>query len=141
MNINDDEYEKKKRYLKRYRKNQELIRRLNDKIRSYDDRLSGLRSPTISDMPRGSKPIDKADILSDKLETEERITRLKAKGSVYRSEILNCIDKLDDVRQAEVLEMFCIDCMSISDISEELGYTERWIASIYSEAISAIDIT
>lgn len=141
MNINDDEYEKKKKYLKRYRKNQELIKRLNDKVRSYDDRLVGLRSPTISDMPRGSTPIDKADIISDKRETEERIKRLKDKGSVYRREILDCIDTLDDVRQAEVLEMFCIDCMSISDIADTMGYTERWIASIYSEAITTIDIT
>lgn len=141
MNINDDEYEKKKKYLKRYRKNQELIKRLSDKVRSYDDRLVGLRSPTISDMPRGSTPIDKADIISDKRETEERIKRLKDKGSVYRREILDCIDTLDDMRQAEVLEMFCIDCMSISDIADTMGYTERWIASIYSEAITTIDIT
>lgn len=129
--------EVKKQWLKRYRHIQEKINRLNNKINTIDDKITNIHSPNYSYTPkaRSSNPKGIDDYLSDKNDTEERIKRLKDKGSVYRREILDCIDTLNDVRQAEVLEMFCIDCMSISDIADTMGYTERWIAYILAAGV------
>lgn len=46
------EYEQTKEYLKRYRKNRALVNRLKDKIATYDERLTGLKSPSFSGMPK-----------------------------------------------------------------------------------------
>ena len=141
--FNDDEIiRKKKRFLKRYRKNQELIERLESKVDDYDDRLTKMRTAKFSDMPRGGAPgTTVEDLLDKKKETKERIDKLKIKGKIFRREILSKIDDLDSARHADILEAFCIDCMSFNDIAEEKGYSERHVIALYSEAIKRIDIS
>lgn len=130
-----------KRFLKRYRKNRELVKRLRDKVLTYEERLTSLKSPTLSDMPRGSLPTPIEDIISDKEETIERIKRLEARGKQIRSEILDKIDTLDKVNQVEVLEAFCIDCLDFDEIADNLGYSERRVVGIYTEAIRQLTNT
>lgn len=130
----------KKRYLKRYRKNRALIFRLKKKIENLDDRIKGIRSPGFSDMPRGGTPITKEDLTAEKVDIERRINRLEGKGKIIKSEIIDIIDELDDSRYAEVLESFLIDCKDFGDIADETGYSVRHIERLYKDAIkSAID--
>ena len=128
----------KKRYLKRYRKNRDLINRLKFKIANLDDRIKGIRSPGFSDMPRGGTPITKEDLVDEKVEIERRIERLEVKGKKIKVEILEIIDELEDPRYAEVLESFLIDCKDFGEIGEENGYSARHIERLYSEAIGAV---
>lgn len=132
--------EKRKRFLKRYRKQQALIYRLKLKLKNYEDRLTALNSPTLSDLPKGGVPVTKEEILAEKLETEDRIKRLSDKGAQIRAEIIEKIDELESVRQAEILEAFCLDCKEFIEIAEDIGYSERRVIQIYSEAIERIDI-
>ena len=133
--------ENKKRYLRRYRNNQSCINRLENKLRRLDDRLKSVKSPTLSGMPRGGTPITIDELMSDKLELEERINRLKRKRKTLRTEILDDIDSLEDPRYCEVLEAYFIDCLSLEDIAENEGYTVRHIYRLYSEAISILAVT
>ena len=139
MNENQD-LEIKKRYLKRYRKNKALIHRLETKVEILEQRITGLRSPKYSDMPRGGTPITKEELIDEKDEIKDRIKRLEVKGKKYRSEILDKIDELDDTRYAEILESFCINCKDLDIIAEDMGYTTRHIYALYSEAIREIEI-
>jgi len=140
MDIDIQELDRKKRFLKRYKKNLALIDRLESKVENLDSRIKNIRSPVLSDMPRGGTPVSKEDILSDKLEIEDRIKRLKKKGATYKREILDVIDELDDTRYAEILESFCIDCMTLEEIADDNGYTLRHIKRLYSEAVISVDI-
>ena len=132
--------ERKKRYLKRYKKNLALIERLENKLADLNERIYKIKSPSFSAMPKGSNPVDLSDLISDKDELEARIKRLRKKGKTLKAETLEIIDELDDVRYAEILESFFIDCKSFEEISEDMGYTTRWIIKVYSEAISKISI-
>jgi hypothetical protein len=134
-NINGQDIKNKKKFLKRYRKNLNCITRLEEKLNILTDRLESAKSPNYSGMPRGSNPVDIADLISDKTDLENRISRLKNKGKVFKAEIFEAIDSLDDSRYCEVLEGFCIDCKSIDDIAEDMGYSSRWTYDLYSEAI------
>lgn len=138
--IDIQELDKKKRYLKRYKKNKALIERLTIKLEDINDRLYKVKSPNYSGMPRGGTPITTADILSDKKDLEDRIARLKIKGRTFKSEILDKIDELDDTRYAEILESFFIECKEFEDIAEEQGYTVRHVIRIYSEAINSMSL-
>ena len=60
--------------------------------------------------------------------------------NMSRREICEEIDSLEDPRFSEVLEMFFIDCMEFDDIAEELGYSERHVISLYSEAIEILSL-
>jgi 6-phosphogluconate dehydrogenase len=89
-------------------------------------------------MPRGGIPVTNADIVLEIVETEARIKRLREKGAIIRAEILDKIDELEDVRQADILEAFCIDCKEFEDIAEDKGYSVRRVIALYSEAINNV---
>lgn len=128
----------KKKFLKKYRVNQSCIRRLEDKVSRLDDRITAVKSPNYTGMPRGGTPVTVADLISDKLELEERIARLKNTGKHFRGKILDDIDSLEDPRYCEVLEEYCIGCKSIKDIAEDMGYTERHVYELYKEAVEEL---
>lgn len=137
-----EEIEKlKKRSLKRYRKNLACITRLEDKIAQLDERMTRIKSTNFSGMPRGGVPITIDDLMSDKLDLENRVKRLKLKSRGLKNAVCEEIDSLEDPLQCEVLEAFFIDCKSIEDIAEELGYTVRYIYSVYSEAIKILSVS
>ena len=132
--------ERKKRYLKRYKKNLALIYRLENKLDDLNERIYKIKSPNYSAMPKGSKPVEVSDLISDKNELKTRIERLRKKGETLKAETLEIIDDLDDVRYAEICESFFIDCKSLEDIAEDMGYTIRHVTRLYSEAISQMSI-
>lgn len=139
--FNDQELQeiaKKKKSLKRYRKNIACINRLELKLKTLDERITAIKSPNFSGMPRGGIPITLDDLISDKLDLEDRIKRLKKKSIIIKREILTEIDKLDDPRYCEILESFFIDCIPLEDIADNEGYTERHIYRLYSEAVTML---
>ena len=134
------EIERKKKFLKRYRKNLNCIRRLENKLILLDDRLKTAKAPSLSGMPRGGQPVSIADLIADKEDLENRIGRLKEKGKRFKRETLDEIDTLDDIRYVAVLEGFFIDCLSMEDIADNEGYTVRHVYSIYHDAIVALTV-
>lgn len=132
------EIKKKKRSLKRYKINLACIGRLEGKLTLLDERIKSVKSPNYSGMPRGGKPVSLEELLSDKLDLEKRIKRLKDKGKRFKDQILEEIDSIEDPRYCEVLEAYFIDCMSIADIAEDMGYTEVHIYNLYREAIKEL---
>lgn len=132
---------RKKKSLKRYRKNLACIKRLEEKLVILDERITAVKSPSLSGMPRGGTPVTLADLVSDKVDLEKRIERLKVKGKKLKSEIHEEIDSLEDPRYCEVLEAHFIEGLTFESIAEEMGYTERHVYTLYSEAISLLAIS
>lgn len=134
------ERETKKKYLKRYRRNGVLVGRLEHKLEAVEARIQGVRSPSLSGMPRGGEPVTREDLIADKVDLERRIKRLKGKGETIRREILDIIDELDDWRYAEILEDFLIEEMDFSEIADKMNFTERHVIRLYGEAIDAVTL-
>lgn len=130
----------KKRSLKKYRNNLACINRLEEKLIVLNNRINSVRSPNYSGMPRGGTPVTLEDLISDKTDLERRIKRLKDKGKSYRNQILDEIDTLDDVRYCEVLEGYFIRSMSISEIADEMGYTDRHVYELYKQGVYELTI-
>ena len=134
----NQEVEKKKRSLKRYKKNRACIDRLEEKLVLLEQRIKSVKSPSYSGMPRGGTPVSVEELLSDKIDLENRIKRLKAKGNTLKSEILEEIDTLEDPRYCEILEAFFIDCLPLEDIAENEGYSPRHVYRLYNEGVSLL---
>lgn len=134
------ERDEKKRVLKRYRRKLEMIARLEERVRALDRKIDGLRSPSLSGMPRGGKALTSEDLIADKVDLERRIEKQKLEGGRLRRRTLDLIDQVDDVRRGEVLEDYFIYGMSFGQIAEEMGYTERHIIRLYGEAIDMITL-
>lgn len=132
------EVNNKKRSLKRYKKNNACIVRLEDKLTALTLKIESAKSPNYSGMPRGGQPVSIEDLLSDKIDLEKRIAKLKRKSKDLKSDILDEIDTLDDPRYCEILEAFFIDGLTLSEIADREGYTVRHIYRLYSEAVSLL---
>ena len=132
------EIENKKRSLKRYKKNRACVDRLEDKLKLLEERIKSVKSPNYSGMPRGGTPVTIEELISDKIELEERIERLKVKSKKLKNEILEEIDSIEDPRYCEVLEGFFIDCLPLEVIAENEGYGVRHIYRLYSEAVTLL---
>lgn len=133
--------EKKKRSLKRYKKNLSCIERLEAKLDLVSERMTSVKSPNFSCMPRGGTPVTTADLVCEKMELEERIERLKDKGKILRREILAEIDTLEDPRQAEVLEAFFIGGQSMEEISDDTTWNVRHVYRLYSEGVTILALS
>lgn len=135
------ELERKKKFMKRYKKNQSLIHRLEERLYLLDQRIIGVKGVGFSDIPKGNgSTVTQAELITDKMELEERIKRLIKKGRVLKNEAIEKIDTLDEPVFAEVLESFFIDGKTFEEIAEDMGYNERHIIRIYSRAVSSLDI-
>ena len=133
-----EKIEEKKNWLRRYRKNRACLGRLEEKLKTLEERMKSAKSPNYSGMPRGGKPVTIDELMSDKLELEQRIERMKAKGYNIKAEILCEIDSLDEVRYAEILELFFVGCMTFEEIAADMGYSVRRVIELYSEAIKKL---
>lgn len=132
------EIEIKKRSLKRYKKNLACIDRLEKKLDCLNEKIKSINSPVLSDMPRGGSPVKLEDLLSDKIELEERINQLKYKSKNLKQELLEEIDSLGDSQRCEILEAFFIEGVPLNDIAERTGYTIRHVYRLYSEGVAAL---
>ena len=130
----------KKRFLRRYQNNLACISRLEAKLVILDERIKSIKSPNFSGMPRGGVPVTLDDLLADKDDLERRIKKLKAKNRDLKRSVYEVIDTLEDSRYCEVLEAHFIDGLSIRDIAEETGYTERHVYTLYQEAIRLLSV-
>jgi DNA-directed RNA polymerase specialized sigma subunit len=130
--------EKKKKFLKRYKRNLACIDRLKIKLQNLDIKIKSAKSPNYSGMPRGGVPVTIEELLSDKVDLELRIEKLKSKKSDLKNKVLEEIDNLEDDRYVEVLESFFIDCKTHAEIAEDMGYQERHVIRLYSEAIRVL---
>lgn len=134
-------FQKNKAYLMRYRNIVEHIRVLEEKSFLLEDRIHTVRRPVLSDMPKGGVPITTNDLIIQKAELMERITKLLEKAGKIRSEIMTAIDTLENHKQAEILELYFIDQVSIVDIAGVMDRSTRHIFRLYSSGINAITIS
>ena len=80
----------------------------------------------------------KSDMLDNPEDIEDFNRRIQAKQALAdkaRSEIVDRIYLLDRVVFCEILELHFIEGVSLPDIADRLGYTERHIRQLYSDAI------
>ena len=130
----------KKAWLNRYANQVRGIERLENKREILEERITSVRSPTLSGLPRGGTPITIEDLIADKLEIEDRILRLKDKARRVRREILDAIDDIEEVNRCEVMEGRYILLQSPEDLAESMGFNTRHIWRILSQGVEAIQI-
>ena len=130
----------KKVWLNRYANQVRGIERLENKRDTLEERITSVRSPTLSGLPRGGEPITIEDLIADKVEIVERILRLKDKARRVRREILDAIADIGDVKLCEVMEGRYILLQSPEDIARGMGYNTRHVWVLLSQGVEAIEI-
>ncbi len=134
----DSGYEEKKRFLKRYSNQRNKVDMLSRRLDALRDRITSIRSPIISGMPRGGTPVTVADLIADQVDLEERIERGTEKAREIKREIIDYIDLLDNPDQIEVLESRFIGGISFENIAEEMGYSSRYVITLHRKGLDSL---
>ena len=125
-------------FLGRYLQGVQRLKRLENKLSILNDRITSVKTPTLSGMPRGGSPVTIADMIADKDDLIKRIDKLKKNNRKVKREITDKLDTLDNPFQAEILEAHYIDGLSFEQIGTNAGYTTRYIYQVYSDALSVL---
>lgn len=137
----DNEFQKKKRYLARYRKKKRLINRLEDKLFEMDASFHSLKGSALSPAKTSGGVAQTIDDRYSQIEDlEERINRLLSASRKLRVEIYNILDKLDNDKEIEVLELYFIEDKSIFEISTMTNYSFSYVNKLYSGGVTHCSI-
>lgn len=134
------ENERKKEYLRRYRKAEEELERLDVELRELR-RITALKPMSYDGMPHGSGG---AGDLSDFAVKADRLRKKIIKAGYQRirvfKEIRDRIEALPDEKQKSVLIYRYIKGMGWEEIAVKIGYTYRHTIRIHGYALSALKI-
>ena len=105
-----------------------------EKIRSQ-----GLvKSPTISDMPKGGQKFDISDYVSAIADYEAVIRGLLAKVQIQRKKIIEYIEGVDDSLMKQIIFYRCVSCMTWQEVADAAGgnNTENSVKKAYSRFLA-----
>lgn len=100
---------------------------INKEIQMWQRELDKLRctslvkSPIISDMPRGGQHKGMEDLAIDLAEYETIIKGLLAKVQIQRKRIVEFIDGIDDSLMKQIVFYRHISCMSWNEVASSIG--------------------
>lgn len=139
--IEDQElFQKKKRWLSRYRYRQRSIKRLENRLYEMDLALDGLKASNLTGMPSGGLSYTLNDQFAKKEELENRINRMLTSARQLRIEICNVLDQLDNEHESELLELYFIEDHSFVNIATDTAYSYRQVMRLYRSGMNNIII-
>lgn len=134
------ENEKKKKYLRGYKKHGRKIELINAKIEELQ-RLK--RNPSVRNdgMPRGSNQSDLSDYAAQ-LDTLEDELYNEGVAEVKTYKDITCkIDELEDEDEREVLYYRYIKDKEWWEIAKTMGFSESWIYELHGRALKNLEIS
>lgn len=117
---------------------------INKEIQMWQRELEKIRSqglvksPTISDMPKGGQKFDISDYVSAIADYEAVIRGLLAKVQIQRKKIIEYIEGLDDSLMKQIIFYRCVSCMTWQEVADAVGgnNTENSVKKAYSRFLA-----
>lgn len=134
----DDKFKQNKAFLIRYRILSEKIERLENKLAQIDEDMAALKSPKLTSEPKASVRITLDDKLIQHDELEDKINTLLKHMRRIRCEITQCIDALDNQKQALVLDRYFISAQSLEYIADDIGYSRSYVTKLYVQGVQSV---
>lgn len=138
--MNDELFEKNKKFLRRYRPYFRQIKRLETKLYVIDDRIESVHSPSMTGQPGGGKRRELADDLIRREEIEERINHLIKKSRPVKLEITDCLDELSNSLEASILEQYFIEDIQLDTIAIQMSYSFRQVKRLYGDGVRHVHV-
>ncbi|QJU16416.1 sigma-70 family RNA polymerase sigma factor [Blautia pseudococcoides] len=133
------ETEKKKRYLREYRKSVSRLKRLWAELVEIKSMKASI-SVNNDGMPHGDGQSDLSGYVASLDGLEREIVSERYQRIMKYQEIKTCIDSLEDSRENDVLFYRYVKGLDWWKIAEKMGYTERWILKLHGKALAHLEI-
>ena len=108
--------------------------------REQAKRLLGLRSPGLYfDRVQTSRENNRERHMIRYLALEEEINREEERLLAVEREILEAIDRVDDLLLCTILTAYYVNAKTLETIAEELNYSVRQISRLHQKAVAAVE--
>ena len=134
------EKERKKKYLKRYKKNRACVARLENKLELIESRLESIKSTTYEEKTKGGIRKTTEDWIAEKIDLEKRIEKLNKYGESLKEETYDIIDTIMEPKLVEIMEHLFIKGYEMEDTADMLGLSKRQLLRKYRDAIDSIKL-
>lgn len=134
------ERQKKIDYLNGYYWTLQSIKLTKEKIAQRSNRLYGVRSPIISDMPRGGKGKDLVDKIDEKDEAIAELQRRLDRSEKKKLEIETVIRAVGNERYIMLLELAYIDNLSLDQVAEAMSLSYSRITKLHGLALDMVEL-
>ena len=117
----------KREYLERYRKAKKQADFADEKAAMYRDQMESISAPG-DGMPTSPSPQDKMAAMMERLDELERdAEKLHAAADAIKHEVMDAISAISDAAQHSVMWQFFVECRSVCEIAQDLGYAKPTI--------------
>ena len=131
--------EKKKEYLRQYRKHGRKIKRIEAEIEEIRS-MKMYPSQNSDGMPRGSNQSDMSDYAAELTSKEEDLYQEGIKQVNTYRDISHKIKCVEDEDERDVLFYRYIKGKSFWEIAQLMDYSESWIHELHGRALKKIEI-
>lgn len=128
-----------KEYLRNLRKLDLEIKTLRTQIKQLRAEAEGLKSMELSDMPRGGKSPDMADIVAEVADLQMLCAQYVSELVAKKQEAMNSIMRIEGSELRTVLLLRYLQCMEWDDIAERMQYSARTIFSLHGAALTEFE--
>ncbi len=135
MQMVQSENERKKEYLKGYRRHVRRINRIETELEELHA-MSAPMSASNDGMPHGSGQSDLSGYAAELDKLERSLREEKDKRVEAYKDIDERIKKLERENEKDVLFYRYIAGLAWWEIAEKMNYTERWILKIHGKALA-----
>ena len=129
------ENDKKKDYLRKYRRHGRKISRIESEIEEIRS-MKLYPSMNNDGMPHGSNQKDLSGYAAELTEMEEQLHQEGVEQVISYKDITGRINRLEDENERDVLYYRYIKDKNWWEIADLMGYTERWITELHGRALA-----
>lgn len=128
-----------KEFLRRVRGIDRRVAEAAERAERIRARLEAGRMSNLTGMPRGGSgdwtlTVDRLIGLEQRVNAQVReLVRLKHAA-------MDAIDRVDDARLKEVLELYYIDGMDWEQVARRMGLDKRWVFRLHGRALQRIEV-
>lgn len=133
------ENDKKKDYLRKYRRHGRKISRIESEIEEIRS-MKLYPSMNNDGMPHGSNQKDLSGYAAELTEMEEQLHQEGVEQVISYKDITGRINQLEDENERDVLYYRYIKDKNWWEIADLMGYTERWITELHGRALAHLKI-
>lgn len=132
--------EKKKKYLRQYRKHSRKIKRIEAEIEEIRS-MKMYPSQNNDGMPKGTNQSDLSGYAAELTEKENELYEKGVEQVMIYKDIEQRIKTIDDEDERDVLFYRYIKGKSFWEIAQIMDYSESWIHELHGRALKKLEIT
>ena len=128
-----------KEFLRRARNVDRRVDEATERVDRLRAKLEAGRMSRITGMPRGGS--EDWTATADKLiELEKRVNSRIRDLCALKHAAMDAIDRVDEARLREVLELYYIDGFSWKQVAQRMEMDERWVFRLHGKALQRIEV-